>query len=75
MIFIEVAKQVEQAKLQVSKDTPIFSILKPVVVPNEKSGPKRILIIALWVFLGFVFGAGKSLFQDQIKKFILKVRS
>jgi LPS O-antigen subunit length determinant protein (WzzB/FepE family) len=75
MIFLEVAKQVEQAKLQVSKDTPIFSILKPVVVPNEKSGPKRFLIIAIWAFLGLVFSAGKTLFQDQIQKFILKVRS
>jgi LPS O-antigen subunit length determinant protein (WzzB/FepE family) len=75
MIFIEVAKQVEQAKLQVSKDTPIFSILKPVVVPNEKSGPKRLLIIAIWAFLGLVFGVGKTLFQDQIQKFILQIIS
>jgi uncharacterized protein involved in exopolysaccharide biosynthesis len=66
---------VEQSKLQVSKDTPIFSVLKPVVVPNEKSGPKRLLIIAIWTFLGLIFSAGKTLFQDQIQKFILQFKS
>ncbi len=75
IVYQELAKQVEQSKLQVSKDTPIFSVLKPVVVPNEKSGPKRLLIIAIWAFLGLVFGAGKTLFQDQIQKFILQIKS
>jgi hypothetical protein len=75
IVYQELAKQVEQSKLQVSKDTPIFSVLKPVVVPNEKSGPKRLLIIAIWAFLGLVFGAGKTLFQDQIQKIILQIKS
>jgi hypothetical protein len=75
IVYQELAKQVEQSKLQVSKDTPIFSVLKPVVVPNEKSGPKRLLIIAIWAFLGLVFGAGKTLFQDQIQKIIQQIKS
>jgi LPS O-antigen subunit length determinant protein (WzzB/FepE family) len=75
IVYQELAKQVEQSKLQVSKDTPIFSVLKPVVVPNEKSGPKRLLIIAIWTFLGLVFGAGKTLFQDQIQKIIQQIKS
>lgn len=65
MIFLEVVKQVEQAKLQVSKDTPIFSILKPVVVPNEKTSPKKLLIIAIWTFLGFILISAKILFANS----------
>jgi LPS O-antigen subunit length determinant protein (WzzB/FepE family) len=75
IVYQELAKQVEQSKLQVSKDTPIFSVLKPVVVPNEKSGPKRLLIIAIWTFLGLVFSTGKTLFKEQIDKLLLQLKS
>lgn len=57
-IFTELAKQYEQAKLQVNKDTPIFSIIQPVTVPTEKSAPKRPLILVVFTFLGLIFGVG-----------------
>jgi len=75
VVYQELAKQVEQSKLQVSKDTPIFSVLKPVVVPNEKSGPKGVLIIAIWTFLGLVFATAKILFKDQINNLIRQIKS
>jgi LPS O-antigen subunit length determinant protein (WzzB/FepE family) len=75
VVYQELAKQVEQAKLQVSKDTPIFSVLKPVVVPNEKSGPKRLLIIAIWAFLGLIIGSGKVLFESSIRLFLNQLKS
>jgi uncharacterized protein involved in exopolysaccharide biosynthesis len=74
MVFLEVAKQLEQSKLQVSKDTPIFSVLKPVVVPNEKSGPKRLMIIAIWSFIGFMIASGKVLLGDSIRDVIEKLK-
>ena len=66
-IYTELAKQLEQAKLQVAKDTPIFSIIEPVTVPSEKSGPKRLLIIVIFVFLGTVFGIGYIFGTEFIK--------
>lgn len=57
-IYSELAKQLEQAKLQVSKDTPIFSIIEPVTIPTEKSGPKRPLILAIFLILGAIVGVG-----------------
>ena len=74
MVFLEVAKQLEQSKLQVSKDTPIFSVLKPVVVPNEKSGPKRLMIIVIWSFIGFLVASGKVLLGDSIRDIIEKLK-
>ena len=53
-IYNELAKQLEQSKLQVSKDTPVFSIIEPVSIPTEKSAPKRLLILIKFSFLGFV---------------------
>lgn len=57
-IYSELAKQLEQAKLQVSKDTPIFSIIEPVTVPTEKSSPKRPLILFIFIILGAILGIG-----------------
>ena len=33
----QLAAQVEQAKLQVNKNTPVFTIINPVTIPYEKS--------------------------------------
>jgi uncharacterized protein involved in exopolysaccharide biosynthesis len=53
-IYTEYAKQLEQTKLQVSKDTPIFSIIQPVTIPTEKSAPKRPLILVIFTILGLI---------------------
>ena len=46
----QLASQVEQAKLQVNKDTPVFTVFEPVTVPLQRSSPKRKLIV-----IGFIF--------------------
>jgi LPS O-antigen subunit length determinant protein (WzzB/FepE family) len=57
-VYSELAKQLETQRLQVKKDTPLFTVLKPVSVPNEKSAPKKALIIVVYLFLGFVLSVG-----------------
>jgi uncharacterized protein involved in exopolysaccharide biosynthesis len=39
------------------------------VVPNEKSSPKRLLIIAIWSFLGLILISGFILFNQTINAF------
>ena len=60
----ELAKQVEQARIQVSKDTPIFTIIDPVVIPNQRTSPKRTLIVLGFTFLGFLLGLGYALIKE-----------
>lgn len=55
-VYLELAKQLEQTKLQASKDIPIFTIIQPVIVPVGKSGPNRALIALTYTFLGLVLG-------------------
>ena len=49
-IVQQLASQVEQAKLQVNKDTPVFTTIKPVTIPFERSAPKRSLIVIIFCF-------------------------
>jgi LPS O-antigen subunit length determinant protein (WzzB/FepE family) len=69
-IYTEMANQLEQAKLQVKKDTPVFSILKSITVPNVRSAPNKPLIVFIFIVLGFVFSISYVLVLDFV--FILK---
>ena len=57
-IYSELAKQLEQAKIQVKQDTPVFTIIEPISVPTKKSKPNRPMILFIWLFLGGVIGTG-----------------
>ena len=56
-IYSELAKQLEQAKLQVKRDTPVLTVIQPVTVPDKPSNSRSITLI-VWTFLGFVLGCG-----------------
>jgi len=55
-VYQELAKQLEQAKIQVKKDTPVFTIVEPVSVPLEKSKPNRLMILIICIFFGGIIG-------------------
>ena len=74
-VFQELAGQVEQAKIQVNKDTPIFTIIEPVSVPLERTKPKRSLIVVIWTSLGGVLAVGWSLLKAPAKEIIKEISS
>jgi uncharacterized protein involved in exopolysaccharide biosynthesis len=74
-VFQNVVTQFEQVKLQVTKDTPVFSIIKPVVFPNEKSAPKRSLILVIWLFLGAVLSVGFVLAKEPVQELLKEINS
>ena len=74
-VFQNVVTQLEQVKLQVAKDTPVFSFLKPVVVPTEKSAPKRSLIVIIWLFLGVVISIGYLLSKEPLLDILKQIKS
>jgi uncharacterized protein involved in exopolysaccharide biosynthesis len=73
-VFQNVVTQLEQVKLQVAKDTPVFSFLKPVVVPTEKSAPKRSIIVIIWLFLGVLTSTGYLLAKEPLLDMIKKIK-
>ena len=68
-VYSELAKQKEQAAIQLSKDTPTFSILDPVNVPKEKTDPKKSLYILGSFFIGLIGGAGWAFGRKPIEDF------
>ena len=74
-VYQELAKQLEQSKLQVSKDTPIFSVIKPVTIPNKRSAPKRAQMVFIYLFIGIVLGSGFVLIKDPLKRIIQEIKS
>ncbi|MBA4408536.1 MAG: hypothetical protein C0397_03830 [Odoribacter sp.] len=70
-VFQDLAKQLEQAKIQVKMDTPVFTIIEPVTVPAERSKPKKAMIVTIWIFLGGIIGVGFVFgkeFMKEVKK-------
>ncbi|XOV92294.1 MAG: Wzz/FepE/Etk N-terminal domain-containing protein [Bacteroidota bacterium] len=54
--------QLEQAKIAVKEETPVFTILEPVRVPVEKTSPKTVLIFFLSFIIGIIASSIAALF-------------
>ena len=74
-IVQQLASQVEQAKLQVNKDTPVFTTIQPVTIPFEKSAPKRSLIVITFLLLGFVLSIGYVLVEEYVSTILKSIKS
>jgi len=55
-VYSDLAKKLEQAKIQVKEETPVFTVIRPVSVPIEKSSPNRPQILIISAFIGLVVG-------------------
>lgn len=66
-IYAEMAKQLEQAKMQVKRDTPVLTIVQPITVPTQPSTSRAKKLIT-WIFFGFVVGCGIVIAKDYIPK-------
>lgn len=74
-VVTELASQVESAKLQVNRDTPIFSVIEPVTVPTERDSPKRKLVVLIWTFLGVVVSCGYVLIKAPARALFKEITS
>lgn len=74
-VMIELSKQVEQRKLQVSEDTPVFSIIKEASMPVERSSPKRIQMILIFGFVGLIISVLYVLIKNSTKSVIKEIIS
>ena len=66
-IYSELAKQKEQAKIAVTETTPILTIIEPVIIPTEKSAPRRAIMLLGFILLGLIVGIGWILVYPYLK--------
>ena len=74
-IVQQLASQVEQAKIQVNKDTPVFTTIQPVTIPFSRSAPKRSLIVLIFGFLGIVVSVGYVLLKEPFNAILKSIKS
>jgi uncharacterized protein involved in exopolysaccharide biosynthesis len=70
-LYQGIAQQLEQAKIKLQEETPLFKVLEPVQVPLTKSEPNQELIVILFTFGGVFVGFGIIFFKviyQQLKQ-------
>lgn len=55
-VYSTLAQQLEQAKIKVQEETPVFNVLEPVKVPLEKSKPRRGIIVSIVTLFSIFVG-------------------
>ncbi len=63
-VYLDLSQQAEAQRLQVKKDSPIFTILEKAIINNVKVGPNRLFIVVffliLGLFLSFIYVTGRQ---------------
>lgn len=72
-ILINLASEYNNNKIKLNKDTPIFSVIDEVSVPNVRSKPKRILLIITYIVLGLLLSISFVLLKDPTFNFIKEI--
>lgn len=57
-VYSQLAQELENAQIQVKDNTPVFSVIDPITIPNQKYEPNRPLILIEWTLLGIFIGIG-----------------
>ena len=71
-VYTELSKQLEQSKLQVNQDTPVFSVVKEASMPVFRSSPKKIQMVLIFgvsgLFISVLYLIGKEPLTQIIKE-------
>ncbi|MFC5413002.1 lipopolysaccharide biosynthesis protein [Larkinella bovis] len=60
-VYNDLSRQLEQAKIKVQDETPVFKMLEPPRIPLRASGPKRMMLIFAATAAGILAGLGWTL--------------
>lgn len=71
-VFLELSKQLEQAKIQVKKDTPTFTVVQPFVIPNSPYGNGKLTSSIIYSVFGFIIGLIISGIKITLPEFMKK---
>jgi capsular polysaccharide biosynthesis protein len=55
-MYQQFSRELEQARMKMNQDTPVFTVLERVSVPTDRASPKRVRIVLFSIFLGCFVG-------------------
>lgn len=73
-IYNELATQREQLQVQLKEQKPVLSVIDPVVVPLEKSAPRRGVILAGFLLLGVIVTAVWTIYESFITNIFRSIK-
>ena len=73
-ILINLASEYHNNKIKLNKDTPIFSVIDEVSVPNQRSKPRRSLLVFSFIFLGSLFSVGYIIAKEPVINLIKETK-
>lgn len=71
-VYNELAKQLEQARIRVKEDTPVFSVIQPAIVPVKYTKPQLVLTLTVWIILGLLAGSAYIVIKHYSRIFRVK---
>jgi capsule polysaccharide export protein KpsE/RkpR len=63
----------EQAKIEEKRETPTILILDKPFVAERKKKPKRLTMVVIWTFIGFIFSSSFFLIKDRVNSFYRRI--
>lgn len=72
-VYSELAKQREQARIAVRENQTILTLVNPAVVPDEKSAPRKNIILIGFLFFGFVTACGWILGKPYVQNIFREI--
>ena len=73
-ILTNLALEYNNNKIKLNKDTPIFSVIDEVSVPNVRSEPKRTQLIFIYTFIGLILSVGFILGKESLINLIKELQ-
>lgn len=72
-ILINLASEYNNNKIKLNKDTPIFSVIDEVSIPNLRSAPKRVSLVMTYVLIGFGASVVFIFCREPIRRLISEI--
>ena len=73
-ILINLAAEYNNNKIKLNKDTPIFSVIDEVSVPNVRSEPQRVKLIIMYVAIGLMLSVCFVLVKESVLNLINEIK-
>ena len=67
-LYNSTAQQLQAARAKVQENTPVYAIIEPATVPVKASKPRKVMILAGFIFLAFVAASAWILFGRGFKE-------